>query len=205
MGLYKEDAMEISARQFPYNTGIVSRKAYDDHMTLYEGYVGKTNEVTQVLSTNPEWAASNATASHYRGWKKGETYAINGVILHELYFQNLGNAGGPVGTKAQNIMNRNFGGVDKWKEDFIACAKAARGWCLFVYEQRTGTCRNIVLDSHEDGNIATAYPLIVLDMYEHAYFIDYGTDKEAYINRFMSNIPWGIIEKRAAVITTTVV
>ena len=192
--------MEIIARQFPYNTGVVSRKAYDDHLTLYNGYVKKTNEVTEILSTNPERATANATYSHYRGLKKGETYAINGVILHELYFQNLGSAAGPPGAKVQNIMNRNFGGVDKWKEDFVACAKAARGWCIFVYEQRTATYRNIVLDSHEDGNIATAYPLIVLDMYEHAYFVDYGTDKEAYINRFISSIPWGIIEKRAAVI-----
>ena len=192
--------MEVTARQFPYNTGVVSRKAYDDHMTLYHGYVEKTNEITHELKTNPEWATSNATASHYRGWKKGETYAINGVILHELYFQNLGNEAGPMGQNIQNLLNRNFESTDKWREDFIACAQAARGWCILVYEQRTNTFRNIVLDSHEDGNIASAYPLIVLDMYEHAYFIDYGTDKIAYINRFLSNIPWATIEKRAAIL-----
>jgi len=192
--------MEITARQFPYNTGVVSRKAFDDHIVLYEGYVNKTNEITHVLTTQPEYASANATASHYRGWKKGETYAINGVILHELYFQNLGNEAGPMGAKTQNLINRYFGGTDKWKEDFIACAKSARGWCILVYEQRTATCRNIVLDSHEDGNIATAYPIIALDMYEHAYFIDYGTDKDAYINRFLSNIPWEVIEKRVAVL-----
>jgi len=192
--------MDITAREFPYNTGIVSRKAYDDHMTLYNGYIQKTNEVTNVLTTNPEWNTANATASHYRGWKKGETYAINGVILHELYFQNLGNAAGPAGAKMQNLMNRFFGGFDKWVEDFTACATAARGWCIFAYEQRTNTCRNILLDTHEDGHIATAYPLVVLDMYEHAYFIDYGTDKAAYISRFISSIPWGAIEKRAALL-----
>jgi len=192
--------MSITAKDFPYNTGIVSRKAYDDHLTLYKGYIEKTNEVTQILTTQPEWSTSNATASHYRGWKKGETYAINGVILHELYFQNLGNQAGPTGTKVENMLNRHFGGTDNWKKDFTACATAARGWCILVYEQRTGTFRNIVLDSHEDGNIASAYPVIVLDMYEHAYFIDYGTDKAAYINRFISNIPWEIIEKRVGII-----
>ena len=190
--------MDIVSKEFAYATGVVSRKAYDDHLTLYNGYIKKTNEITQELSTNPDWANSNATYSHYRGLKKGETYAINGVILHELYFQNLGNEAGPIGL--QNIMNRSHGSTEKWKEDFIACANAARGWCIFVYEQRTGTYRNIVLDSHEDGNIATAYPIIVLDMYEHAYFTDYGTDKSAYINRFISNIPWGIIEKRAKIV-----
>ena len=105
-----------------------------------------------------------------------------------------------MGAKTQNLINRFFGGTDKWKEDFIACATSARGWCVLVYEQRTGTCRNILLDSHDDGNIATAYPIIALDMYEHAYFIDYGTDKAAYINRFISNIPWGLIEKRVSVL-----
>lgn len=194
--------MDITARDFTYNTSVVSRKAFDDHITLYKGYVQKTNEVTQVLATNPEWKAANATASHYRGWKKGETYAINGVILHELFFQNLGNEAGPPNAKVQNLLNRHFGGVDNWKSDFTAAATAARGWCIMGYEQRTGTCRNIVLDSHEDGNIASLYPIIAIDMYEHSYFIDYGTDKAAYINRFISSIPWAIIEKRASLVAS---
>ena len=191
--------MDITALPFPYQTSVVSRKQYDDHITLYNGYISKTNQTTTELATNPEYSTANATGGHYRGWKKTETYAINGVILHELYFQNLGNASGPMGPKMQQLVD-SFGGTDKWREDLIACATSARGWCVFVYEQRTGTCRNILLDSHDDGNIAMAFPILVLDMYEHAYFIDYGTDKAAYINRFLSNVPWDVIEKRASVI-----
>ena len=97
-------------------------------------------------------------------------------------------------------MDKFFGGLANWKEDFTACAKAARGWCVFAYEQRTGACRNILLDTHDEGNIAASYPIIVLDVYEHAYFSDYGTDKAAYINRFINNIPWDAVEKRAAVV-----
>jgi len=190
--------MEITAMPFTYKTGVVTRKQFDDHLTLYHGYVDKTNEITRVLTEQPEFDSANATAGHYRGWKKSEPYAICGVILHELYFQNLGSESGPMGQKVQNLMDKYFGSADKWKEDFVACAKSARGWCVTVYEQRTGTCRNILLDSHDDGNIVTAYPLIVLDMYEHAYFLDYGTDKAAYINRFMAQIAWETIEKRAA-------
>jgi len=193
--------MEVNAMPFTHNTGVVSRKQFDDHITLYNGYVSKTNEITQKLATDPQYASANATASHYRGWKRGETYAINGVILHELYFQNLGNEGGPAGPKMQALADRYFGGFDKWKEDFIACATSARGWCIFVYEQRTKTCRNILLDNHHDGHIATAFPIIVLDMYEHAYFLDYGTDKAAYINKFIAQIPWDTVEKRAAILS----
>jgi len=192
--------MQINAMPFTHKTGVVSRKQFDDHLTLYHGYVDKTNEITNVLATNPEYKTANATASHYRGWKRGETYAIDGVILHELYFQNLGNESGPPGPKMQELVDRYFGGYDKWKEDFIACATSARGWCILVYEQRTKTCRNILLDNHHDGNIATAFPVIVLDMYEHAYFLDYGTDKAAYINRFIGQIAWDTVEKRAAAV-----
>ena len=192
--------MEIHAMPFTYKTGVVTRKQFDDHMTLYHGYVDKTNEITQKLHTQPEYESANATASHFRGWKRGETFAINGVILHELYFQNLGSESGPMGPKMQELVDRYFGGQEKWKEDFIACGKAARGWCILAYEQRTKTCRNILLDNHHDGQIATAYPIVVMDMYEHAYFLDYGTDKAAYINRFIAQLPWNTIEKRAATI-----
>jgi len=203
MKVKKEAVMEhteIHATPFAFDTSVVSRKQFDDHIKLYEGYVAKTNEITNILTNQPEYASANATVGHYRGWKKGETFAINGVILHELYFQNLGNEAGPVGQKSGLLMDKYFGGEDNWKQDFIACATSARGWCILVYEQRTGTCRNILLDAHDYGHIASAYPIIVLDMYEHAYFLDYGTDKAAYINRFISNIPWGTIEKRAAMV-----
>ena len=193
--------MEIQAMPFQHTTTVVSRKQFDDHITLYDGYVQKTNETTHMLATNPEYSTANATGGHYRGWKKTETYAINGVILHELYFQNLGAESSPIGHKTQQLMEKYFGSVDNWREDFIACAKSARGWCTFVYEQRTATCRNILLDLHDYGNIAMAYPIIVLDMYEHAYFLDYGTDKGTYINRFTGSIPWEIVEKRASIVT----
>ncbi|MCL2372561.1 MAG: Fe-Mn family superoxide dismutase [Defluviitaleaceae bacterium] len=190
----------VSPMTFPFNNSVVSRQQFDQHMTLYKGYVSKTNEITKVLTTQPEYDTANATAGHYRGWKKGETYAINGMILHELYFQNLGAEPSQPGPHTLALMDKYFGGKDNWQKDFIACATSARGWCILAYEQRTSTCRNILLDSHDDGQIATAYPIIVLDMYEHAYFTDYGTDKATYIARFIANIPWDVIERRAAAV-----
>lgn len=194
--------MNITAMQFPYNTSVVSRKQFEDHITLYNGYVTMTNLTDKTLASDPQYSTASPTGGHFRGWKKTETYAIDGVILHEQYFQNLGNEqGGSPGPKTQSVLNKWFGGIDKWREDFTACAKSARGWCILVYEQRTATCRNIILDTHDDGNITTAFPIIVLDMYEHAYFLDYGTDKDTYINRFLANMPWEAVEKRAALIS----
>lgn len=192
--------MDITALSFPHKTMVVSRRQFDDHLTLYNGYITMTNLTDKTLATQPEYSTANASGGHYRGWKKTETYAIDGVILHELYFQNLGNETTQPGEKTLALINRYFGSMDKWRENFTACAKSARGWCILVYEQRTATCRNILLDLHNEGNIATAFPIIILDMYEHAYFLDYGVDKATYINKFLQNIPWDVIEKRAEVI-----
>jgi len=188
--------MKIESKPFVYDTAVVSQKQFDDHITLYNGYVGKTNETTEMLKNNPEWKSANATGGHYRGWKKTETYAINGVFLHELYFQNLGSRKSKPLAKTQKVFTESFGSFENWKDDFIACATSARGWCILVYEQRTKSFRNILLDTHEDGNIVAAFPLIVLDMYEHAYFLDFGTDKTGYINKFIDNISWDLIESR---------
>jgi Fe-Mn family superoxide dismutase len=100
----------------------------------------------------------------------------------------------------QKIFNNFYGSFDKWKEDFTACATSARGWCILAYEQRTARCRDILLDVHDEGQIATAFPIIIIDMYEHAYFLDYGIDKASYIKRFIDNIPWDVIEKRAGLV-----
>ena len=190
----------MEARAFPYKTSVVTKKQYDEHMALYKGYIDKANEVAAVLASDPRYAEANATYSHYRGLKRGQSYALDGVILHEQYFQNLGNEKGKPQGKAAAFLEKYFGGYDGWKDCFTACAKSARGWCVCAYEQRSEAGMNILLDSHDDGLIATAFPVIVLDMYEHAYFTDFGTDKAAYISRFIENIPWGVIEKRAAVV-----
>jgi len=203
--------MQIIAKQFHHHTSVVSRKQFEDHITLYEGYIKMANLTDQTLSTDAKPDTANASGGHYRGWKKSETYSINGIILHELYFQNLESEScshndgsgitAPVmsslGQKTAELINRYFGSFEKWREDFTACATSARGWCILAYEQRTATCRNILLDVHDEGNIATAFPLIVLDMYEHAYFLDYGTGKSSYISRFINNMPWKTIENRA--------
>jgi len=194
--------MEITAIPFGYQTEVVSKKLFDNHLTLYKGYVDKTNEIGLKLaaSSKADLAAANATYSIYRGLKKGESFALDGVILHELYFQNLVAENSKVSNRVNRLLEHNWGGFDEWKDAFAASAKTARGWCILAYEQRTKTCRNIVLDSHDDGLICGAYPLLALDMYEHAYMLDYETNKADYINKFIDNIPWSVVERRAAVI-----
>ena len=194
--------MEISAIPFTHQTDVVSKESFDNHIKLYQGYVEKTNEIGLKLaaSTSADLNAANATYSAYRGLKRGESFALDGVILHELYFQNLVSDNSPLGKRAGYLLDTYWGGFDNWKTAFTASAKAARGWCILAYEQRTQSCRNIVLDSHDDGLICGAYPLLVLDVYEHAYIPDYGIDKAAYIDRFITGAPWAVVERRAATV-----
>ncbi len=188
--------MKITAKAFPYTTKTVSKEQFDAHVKLYKGYVDKTNEISQKLETDEtDRATANATYSVWRGLKKGETYAIDGVILHELYFENMCSHKGAPLTGMQEVI-RIYGGMEKFNADMTAAAMAARGWVVFAFEQRTQSYRILMQDSHDDGVVMMAYPLVALDMYEHAYFYDYLTDKAAYIKAFLDYIKWDEVEKR---------
>jgi len=184
-------------RNFTNTSDFLSQRQFDEHIKLYKGYVAKAKEITDVLSSFKGLSSANATYSQYRGLKKGETYALDGMILHELYFPVLGSNKMQPGAKTKAIFETYFGGFDNWRADFVACGTSARGWAVLIYEQRTGTFRNILMDLHDEGNVTGAFPLIVMDVYEHAYFIDYGTDKGEYINKFIDSLRWDIIEKKA--------
>lgn len=188
--------MRISAIPFPYRTGAVTKKQFEEHMTLYKGYVDKVNSITEELTDTALQRDANGIYSVYRGLKKAETFAIDGTILHELYFGNMTNREENPHTGAIAVFNKYYGSYDAFISDFIACAKSARGWVVFSYEQRTQRFRNILLDAHDFGDVTMAYPVLVLDMYEHAYFTDYGTDKAKYINEFIKYIDWKVVDER---------
>jgi Fe-Mn family superoxide dismutase len=190
---------ELKKINFQYNDTVnaVSKKQYDVHLELYQGYVNKVNEIWNELQSDGEREKANATYSKYRGLKKGETYALNGVILHELYFANLGGTDNTPSGAALELINQYFGSYENWKNDFVACGKAARGWAVLAYDHRSKSLKNILCDSHDEGNVWNAYPVIVMDVYEHAYFVDYQNKKADYIDRFMMDINWDVVNKRA--------
>jgi Fe-Mn family superoxide dismutase len=165
-------------------------------MRLYEGYIKKINEIDFLLLEGKDLEQANATYSQYRGVKRGETYALNGVILHELYFQNIGDGYTQPHEMIGKYLIRDFGSFEDWQEQFIATAKASRGWAILLYDWRSYRFRNISFDAHDVGNIIYATPAIVLDVYEHAYFLQYAEKKDVYINNFMNNIKWQVVEKR---------
>lgn len=193
----------IEGMNFEYTPEItvVNREQFEVHIKLYEGYVNKINEIDEILQNDPKRENANATFSFYRECKRGETYALDGVILHELYFENIGSREGsnePNQSVAKQL-EMDFGGFSNWVEDFMATAKASRGWAVLCYDQRSYRLRNISLDAHDLGNIAYSAPILVLDVYEHAYFLQYADDKSEYINRFMQNINWEMVGRRMGI------
>lgn len=193
--------VQIKAYDYPYqNIDAISKKQFDVHQELYKGYVNKINEIWNKLAGDAERDQANATYSYYRGLKLGETYALDGVILHELYFSNLGGNRTQAYGKALEMIRRDFGTYESWARDFTACGKAGRGWAILAYDQRSRTLHNFMCDAHDVGAIWTAYPVLIMDVYEHAYFIDYANKKDEYINAFMKDIDWDVVNKRAGIL-----
>ncbi len=190
--------MEFVKLNFEYSDDVtvINREQFEAHMRLYEGYINKMNEIDGLLDDDPDLKDANSTYSYFRGIKRGETYALNGVILHEFYFENIGSVKNEPDEDEVRFLSRFFGSYDNWQNHFVATAKASRGWVVLCYDPRSDRLRNISLDTHDLGNIAMSIPLLVIDMYEHAYFLQYADDKAAYIDNFMKNIDWSVVKDR---------
>lgn len=174
------------------------RQLAEHHDVLYAGYVNKLNEIEEELNLADRTKA-NATFSYFRVLKKEEVFAQNGILLHELYFENIAPHVGEDGEEVDVIkksIEKDFGSLVAWQEDFVACGMSARGWVILGYNSNDKKLHNYIADVHDVGGVWGTVPLLVLDMYEHAYFIDYATKKKNYIEAFMKNINWKIAGER---------
>jgi Fe-Mn family superoxide dismutase len=121
---------------------------------------------------------------------------MNSVLMHELYFENMSTKGGQPGEATEKEVRARFGSVEKWSEDFLAAAKAARGWAALMHHPINRKLYNVVTDSHDDGPAWLGVPLVVIDCYEHSYYLDYQDRKLAYVQAFATHINWDVVERR---------
>ncbi|MBT9171885.1 MAG: Superoxide dismutase (Fe) [Syntrophomonadaceae bacterium] len=176
-------------------TGFSERQLTEHHGVLYKGYVLKLNEIRK-LQLTVEHSKANQTYSDLRALKIEETFALNGIKLHEAYFDNLGGKGGKATGPAYSLLERDFGSFERWESDFKATGLAVRGWVVLSYDLDYGALYNYGSDSHNLGPIWNAVPVLVMDTYEHAYMIDYGVKRAPYIEAFMNNIDWEVVNER---------
>lgn len=175
-----------------------SQRQLDEHYgILYKGYVNKVNEI-RILMQSVDYDKANQTFSDLRAMKIEETFALNGVKLHEAYFENMGGTGGQADGMALTFIERDFGSYSAWEKDFKATGMAVRGWAVLAYDVEDKTLHNFGSDSHNLGPIWNAVPILVMDVYEHAYMIDYGVKRSPYIDAFMKNIDWQVVNDRLA-------
>jgi Fe-Mn family superoxide dismutase len=187
---------EIVARELKpalFELDGISRQTIEAHYKLYQGYVAKRNEILGRLA-GVDLAAANQTYSELRELKVELTFAIGGIKNHELYFEHLGGVGGEPKGAFGALVTRDFGSVDAWRADLKATGIAGRGWAWTAYDWDEGRLFNYIGDAQNTFPVWNASPLVGLDVYEHAYFIDYDTDRPAYIDAFFANLDYSVID-----------
>jgi superoxide dismutase, Fe-Mn family len=180
-----------------YELDGISRAAIEAHYKLYEGYVAKRNEILRALD-GVDVSSANQVYSEVRALKVELSFAIGGIKNHEIYFEHLGGGGGnPDGLIGERI-ERDFGSVDNWRADLKATGMAGRGWAWTAYDWDEGRLFNYVGDTQNTYPIWNATPLVALDVYEHAYFLDFQTDRASYIDAFFDNLDWATVNDWAS-------
>ena len=187
---------EISARPLDprlLQLSGISRASVEAHYRLYQGYVAKRNEILGLLSS-VELGKANQVYSEVRTLKVDLTFAIGGIKNHELYFAHLGGEGGNPDGAFEALAERDFGSVDAWRTDLKATAMAARGWAWTAFDRDEARLFNYIGDAQNTFPVWNATPLVALDVYEHAYFLDYQTDRASYVDAFFENLDWDVVK-----------
>jgi superoxide dismutase, Fe-Mn family len=173
-----------------------SDKALEAHFALYEGYVNNTNKIMEALDVFVK--AGKTDAIEYAELKRRLGWEFDGMRLHEYYFDGLG-GNGEISKegKAYEMLKEKFGSFEDWKKDFVATGKMRGiGWAVLYQDLKSGKMINFWINEHNEGHPAGLNLILSIDMFEHAFLVDYGTDKAGYIDAFFQNIDWEEIEKR---------
>jgi Fe-Mn family superoxide dismutase len=192
------------ARQFNLSKlNGISDQTLEMHFKLYEGYVKETNNLTERITKFIEDGnVDQEEMPAYSELTRRLGFEYNGMVLHEYYFDNLksgGGAGDPDRTaQFAKAATSTFGSYEIWKADFVGIGKMRGvGWAICNQNPANGRLSNHWITLHETGNIAGFDPILVMDVWEHAYLLDYKpVDRPKYIEAFFSNIDWSAVEKR---------
>jgi len=189
--------MNYQAKQLPFKPDSlkgISDKTSLTHDKLYQAYVAKKDQIQAELK-NVDLTTANQTYSQLRALKDAETFAVNGAYLHEIYFAGLGGDGAPKGDIIEQI-NQDFGSFEQFTALAKACAMAARGWAVLAWDTFEQCLHIYNGDAHNQGGVWGALPILTIDVYEHAYFMDYGSDRKAYLEALFQNIDWQAVDQR---------
>jgi len=167
-----------------------------NHFTLYQGYVTNINKIIGLLATMLK--EGKVGTPEYAELKRRVGFEFNGMRLHEYYFENLGGKGAlDKSGKLAKKLAEDFGSYEVWERDFKGTGTMRGiGWAILYQDNVTGKLVNQWINEHETGHLAGCIPILVMDVFEHAFITDYGLKRADYIEAFFQNINWGVVESR---------
>ena len=164
-----------------------------NHFTLYGGYVTNVNKLSEKSDTVEVGSIEYSEMKRRFGWE------WNGMKLHELYFENLSKNSEALNAESslyKKIVER-FGSYEKWEKDFrVTGAMRGIGWVILAYQKEEGRLFNIWVNEHDVGHLVGMTPLLVMDVFEHAFMVDYGLKRADYIESFWRAVDWKEVENR---------
>ena len=183
-----------TAKDFSHLLGLtgMSDALLNNHFTLYQGYVTNTNKLVDLMKTKEAGTPEFAELHRRFGWE------WNGMRLHELYFENLKNGGVDiVDGNLKQMIDATWGSVENWQKEFIGMGTARGiGWVILCIDKADNKLFNVWVNEHDAGHLAGLKPLLVMDVFEHAFMLDYGLKRADYVNAFMQAIDWNVVEGR---------
>lgn len=195
----KASSMKHSAKNYSRLKGMdgFSDEALTMHFTLYQGYVKNTNELMNTLF---EMVGDGKIATpEFAELKRRLGWEYNGMRLHEYYFENLTKKSTNMGKALDKKIYDDFGSHEAWEKDFKGVgAMRGIGWAALYQDITNGSLVNLWIDEHNTNNLAGGNPILIMDVFEHAYMPDYGIKKTNYIEAFFRNIDWQAVESRLA-------
>lgn len=192
------EAFVAEPKQYKLMTEMQSPGSKQSHFELYENYIKSFNQISARLDT-VDRSQSSANFSDFRSLKIGEIYNQNAAYLHELYFANISDLQSEISMDSLSYMRfaRDFGTFEDWQRDFMACCSASRcGWAMTYYSFWLQRYVNCVIDLHSLEVPVGAYPILIMDVWQHAYYRDYLRDVKTYTIAMMKEINWEVVENR---------
>jgi Fe-Mn family superoxide dismutase len=191
--------MQYTARNFEHLIGMegFSDTLLKNHFTLYQGYVTNTNKLGDMLTTQLK---EGKLGPEYAELRRRFGWEWNGMRLHEFYFDNLGGAGkGGPGSEFNRLVTQTWGSYENWHKEFTTIGTMRGiGWVVLYQDTATGNLFNLWITEHDGGHAAGARPIVVMDVFEHAFLTDYGLKRADYVQAFWNNVNWTAIEQRIA-------
>lgn len=187
----------LTAKTYDFsNVKALTTKQLEAHYKLYTGYINKINEIDKISKNSEIYKDANAIYSPLRSLKLGESFSFDGAFLHELYFENIIKGSCCAHGKLIKLVDAQWDGFENFMNYLKDVCLSVRGWAIVTLDKFTDSLRIVGSDAHDVGAFWCATPILVIDVYEHAYFLDYGINKVAYVENILKSINWEIINDR---------